>query len=164
MAKARLDTYLQRPLVGQNLSQALACTHSQCVAQDSDLLNIVHGLQASDVWLEVLSCVQLQTLALKGEDLIGGCHNFEQMRSLFSTKERMKRKQQGFCCAKCKCMSSSLGSKKCKDCTCFRVSKCLDLQGGGSVKTWRGRVTHLRRGSLAGSKQCQTSLLSRGYP
>lgn len=91
VAIARMVTYLQRLLGGQYLPQALAGTHSQRVAQDSNLLNLVHGLQASNVWLEVLGCVQLQTLALKGEDLVGGCHNFKQMRSLCSTKERKKR-------------------------------------------------------------------------
>jgi hypothetical protein len=61
--------YLESLLGGQHFTKALAGANAQRVAQEANLLDVVHRDQRGNVRLDVLGGVELEPLALEGEDL-----------------------------------------------------------------------------------------------
>ena len=64
-------TYSEVLLCGEDFAQEFAGANTQRVAQQAHLLDVV-GAEVGDVRLQVLGRVELQALALEGEDLGGG--------------------------------------------------------------------------------------------
>jgi hypothetical protein len=67
--KERTTTYLQALLGLQHFGQRLTRLNAECVAQESDFLDIVVLLQGLNVWLDVLGGRELEALAFEGEKL-----------------------------------------------------------------------------------------------
>lgn len=61
--------YLEALLGGKDFTKALARTNTQRVSQEANLLDVLERDQRSNVRLDVLGGVELEPLALKGEDL-----------------------------------------------------------------------------------------------
>lgn len=68
----RERAYLEALLGGQDFTETLASTNTERVAPESHFFDVIQRGEGGDVRLDVFGGVELEPLALEGEDLGGG--------------------------------------------------------------------------------------------
>lgn len=64
--------YLEALLGGQDFTETLASANAERVAPESHFFDVIQSAEGAEVRLDVFGGVELEPLALEGEDLGGG--------------------------------------------------------------------------------------------
>lgn len=67
--RPRQHTYLQGLLGGKDFTETLASANAECVAPESHFFDVIQRAKGGEMRLDVFGGVELEPLALEGEDL-----------------------------------------------------------------------------------------------